>query len=192
MRQRLRLPALCSKALPVPRENPPVLILSLLHVPKAHKPKAWPHAIGTSISRKSSFFLHPGSSLSLARTTPQWLLTSCLPASLLVAGTWQMPNEQRKGVSGRAGAALSFSRTDQSVYICSSVLLCLETQFSWPELFLWHLKSRRSLLGGNWCPLPPLVWEAVGSVQIWGLWHCPVWPSEVVRRELSHHIFIFC
>lgn len=89
VRQGEMLAALCSKALPVPKENPPVLSLSLLPVPKAHKPKAWPHATGSSIIRKSSFFLHPGSSLSLART-PQQLLTSCLLMSVLVAGIQQM------------------------------------------------------------------------------------------------------
>lgn len=89
VKQGLMLGALCSKTLPVPRENPPVLSLSLLHVPKAHKPKAWPHTLGTSITRNSSFFLHPSSSLSLART-PQQLLTSCLPMNLLVAGIQQM------------------------------------------------------------------------------------------------------
>lgn len=104
VRQGRRLLAVWSKSLPVTRENPPILSLSLLHVPKGHKTKPWPHAIGTSISRKSAFFLHPDSSLSLAGATPQWLLTSCLPGRLLVAGTQRMLKEVRKGVSGRAKA----------------------------------------------------------------------------------------
>lgn len=104
VRQGLRLLAVWSKALSVPRENPPVLSLSPLHVPKAPKTKPQPHAIGTAISRKSAFFLHPNTFLSLAGATAEWLLTSCLPGRLLGAGTQQMLKEVRKGVSGTAKA----------------------------------------------------------------------------------------
>jgi len=90
VRQGLRLLGIWSNVLQVPRENPPILSLSPQCVTKAQKMKPWPHAIGTSTSRKSASILHPDSSMSLAdkqyTPTPQRLLTSCLPGRLLVAG----------------------------------------------------------------------------------------------------------